>query len=226
MKIKQIKDNLGFLILIFVLVFFWYLGRYIPVDPTVLQNALTKFPLLASVFIYILLYVFVTFFVFFSKDLFWLLGALLFGPYLSALLICAAETINAFLLFYLARLLGRRSVEGKLSDKYRHLDEKLGKMGLLWLFVFRAAPLIPYRFLDLSAGLTKIRFRKYLTAVIIGSPIKIFWIQYILYSVGISVFSNPEVLREFFLSHKPLLLFSFIYIIFIIMALLKIRTKE
>jgi len=226
MDIRKFRDHFGFLILVVTLFLIWYFSRYLQLDFSALVNKLAVFPLLGSALIYIFLYVVVTFFIFFSKDLFWLSGAFLFGPFLSALFICIAETINAFVLFFLARFLGRSYVQDKLSKKYRYLDEKIGKVSLLWLFIFRAAPLIPYRFLDLSAGLTKIRFRKYLVAVILGSPVKMLWIQYILYSLGIKVFSNPEVLRDFFLNNKPLLLFSFIYIILIILVIIKMGKKE
>lgn len=226
MDIKKFKDHFGFLVLVVVLVLIWYLGRYFQFDFSALEGSLATFPLFLSALIYILLYVIVTFFIFFSKDLFWLSGAFLFGPYLSALFICIAEAINAFILFYLARFLGRSYVQDKLSSKHQYLDEKIGKVSLLWLFIFRAAPLVPYRFLDLSAGLTKIRFRKYLIAVILGSPIKTLWIQYILYSVGSSVLTDPAVLRDYFLNNKPLLLFSFIYIILVVLVIIKMRKRE
>lgn len=216
------KYRLELLILILAICSFWYLSRYLPIEIPLIQRSLSEFPLAISAPLYIILYVVVTFFIFFSKDLFWLMGALLFGPFLSATLICIAEAINAFILFYISRLLGRAYVEKKLSGRYHRLDEKLGSISLFWLLVLRAAPLIPYRFLDLVSGLTKLRFRKYLIAIIFGTPIKMFWIQYIIYSVGKSIFNDPAVLREYFLNHKILLFLGFGYIILIIMALVKI----
>jgi uncharacterized membrane protein YdjX (TVP38/TMEM64 family) len=226
MFIKKYKQGLGFLILILVVLLFWYLGRALQIDIPAIQKWLSVFPPVLSAILYILLYVAVTFFIFFSKDLFWFMGAILFGPFLSALYICIAETINAFILFYLSRFLGRGYVEKNLSEKYRRLDNKLGKISLFWLFVFRAAPLLPYRFLDLASGLTGIRFKKYLIAVVFGSPFKMFWIQYILYGVGISIFNDPGVLAEYFLAHKPLLIFSLLYIILVVMVFLKIIKKD
>ncbi|MFA5287334.1 MAG: VTT domain-containing protein, partial [Candidatus Omnitrophota bacterium] len=188
--------------------------------------SLSACPIALSSLLYIIAYVIITFFIFFSKDLFWFMGAFLFGPFLSAIFICIAEIINAFILFYIARLLGRHYVEKKLPGGYRKLDHKLGKISLFWLFVLRAAPLIPHRFLDLASGLTTLRFSKYLIAVIFGTPIKIFWIQYIIYSVGKSIFNSPTVLMEYFLSHKILLFLSFGYIILIIMAVVKMCRRD
>jgi uncharacterized membrane protein YdjX (TVP38/TMEM64 family) len=80
--------------------------------------------------------------------------------------------------------------------------------------------------MDLAAGLTKISFRKYLLAVIIGSPVKIFWIQYVLSGVGKSILNNPYVLVEYFLNNKFFLFFSFIYIILVISVAIKISSKK
>jgi uncharacterized membrane protein YdjX (TVP38/TMEM64 family) len=225
MRSKALKHEIEFIIFALALFSIWYCGRYWRVDTRDLQAALSHFPLFYRGVLYVVLYVVVTFFLFFSKDIFWVTGALLFGAALSTLFICIAETINAFILFFLARRFGRAFVEKRISKKYRHLDEKLGRISFFWLFIFRAAPLIPYRFLDLGAGITSIHFPKYLAAVILGSPIKMFWIQYILYGVGKNIFTNPQMLVEYFLYNRALMYFSFIYIVMIVMVVLKLRSK-
>lgn len=223
--IKRYRHEIEFLVLILAVFLLWYLGRYFHIDTQAIQKSLQRFPLFYSGIIYVVLYVIVTFFVFFSKDVFWLMAAVLFGPLLSALFICIAEIINAFILFYLARSLGRAYIEKRLSEKYKKLDEKLGNINFSWLLIFRIAPLIPYRFLDLAAGLTRIHFRRYLAAVILGSPFKIFWIQYVLFGVGINTF-NPYALAEYFLDNKTLFIFSLVYIMLVIAVVVKIRGKD
>ena len=225
MSFKKYKNEFSFLLLIIALVVIWYLGKSYHVDSAAIQNSLKNFPIFFSAAIYIFLYVTVTFFIFFSKDVFWLLGAVLFGAGLSTLFICLAESNNAFILFYLARNLGRAYVEKKIAGEYQYLDEKLGRVNFFWLFIFRAAPLIPYRFMDLAAGLTSIKFKRYLVAVILGSPLKMFWIQYILAAVGYSIFRSPAKLVEYFLSNKTLFMFSFIYVIFVIAVIIKLKYK-
>ena len=214
------------MLFILVLVSFGYLGRYLNIDTKTIQNSLSGFPLAYSAILYVIFYVILTFFIFFSKDVFWLVGAVLFGAYLSTLLIWVAEIINAFILFNLARHLGRSFVDHHLDEKYRHLDEKLGRLSFFWLFIFRAAPLIPHRFLDLGAGLTKIKFRRYLMAVIFGTPFKIFWIQYILAGVGASVFNNPSALVGYFLSNKILFIISLIYPLLVIAVAFKLIARK
>ena len=150
----------------------------------------------------------------------------MFGAVISALLVLIAETINAFILFYLARYLGRAYVEHSLKEKHKGLDERLGKLNFAWLFIFRAAPLIPYRFLDLAAGLTQMPFKRYLAAVIFGSALKIFWIQYIIAGVGKSIFDDFSVVVEYFMANKTLVMLSLIYPALVIVVAFKIRRKD
>jgi len=220
------KSKIKFLGLVIVLGLIWYLSRYLNLDTKAIEDALGEFPVLYSSIIYVVLYVIVTFFVFFSKDVFWLVGAIVFGPYVSALLVWISEIINAFVLFNLARKMGRGFIESRLDKKYHHLDEKLGGLSFFWLFVFRAAPLIPYRFMDLGAGLTKITFRRYLMAVIFASPFKIFWIQYVLAGVGASIFSSPSMLVEYFMKDKVLFLVSLVYPLLVVLVVWKLIPRD
>ena len=91
--------------------------------------------------------------------------------------------------------------------------------------MFRFVPFIPLRFLDLAVGLTRISFRRYLLVVILASPLRIFWVQYILASVGRSFLKDPSVLVEFLVENQALLILSFVYALLIILVALKIKTK-
>ncbi len=170
------ENKTRFLILTGILALAWFLGRFFHIDTIVIQGILQKFPIFYSSVLFILLYCVVTFFIWLSKDIFRLIAALLFGTYLSTLLVWIAEVINAFILFNLSRGLGRSFVENSLQRQLGNLDKKLGKLNFFWLFMFRSAPLLPFRFLDISCGLTSISFKKYLLAVILGSPLRIFWV--------------------------------------------------
>ncbi|MCX5704750.1 MAG: VTT domain-containing protein [Candidatus Omnitrophica bacterium] len=225
MDLKKYKSGIGFILLVLGIFLLWYLGRFLHLDIQAIRKPLESFPLFVSSFVFVILYVVVTFFVFFSKDIFYLAGALIFGPYLSAVLIFISEALNACILFYCSRYLGRAYVRDSLSGKYQRLDEQLGGISLFWLFIFRAAPLIPYRFLDMAAGLTRMRFSKYFAAVLLGSFLKIFWIQFILYGVGESVISNPNALFDYFLNNQPVFLFSLLYLVLVGMVIYKIRKK-
>ncbi len=225
MEITRQRNIFRFLIFIIALGLIWYLGRFFHIDTQAIENSLRKFPIIYSGVIFIVLYVIVTFFIWFSKDVFRLMAAILFGSYLSTLFVWLAETINAFILFHLARYLGRGFVESSLKTNKRELDKKLANISFFWLFMFRFVPLVPFRFLDLGMGLTDISFRKYLLAVILGTPVRIFWVQYVLCGLGISILRRPYALTEYLLQNKTLFAFSFVYTLLVILVVLKIKAK-
>ena len=226
MEAARYKNKIKFLVLIICLILLWYAGRLLRIDTEALGKSLNRFPVLYSGIIYVVLYVVVTFFIFFSKDIFWIEGALVFGPYLSTLLVIIAEVINAFIFFHLARYLGSNFVEHYLKKKSETLDDRLANINFFWLFIMRLVPLIPYRFLDLGVGLTKIHFRRYFLAVLLATPIRVFWVQYILALVGKNIFNKPELLIDYLLQNKALFVFSFIYLVLVILAAFKLKHKD
>ena len=226
MEAARYKNKIKFLVLIICLILLWYLGRLLRIDTEALGKFLNRFPVLYSGIIYVALYVIVTFFIFFSKDIFWVAGAVVFGAILSTLLVYISEIINALILFHLARYLGRNFVEHHLKKKSENLDDRLANVNFFWLFIVRLVPLIPYRFLDLGVGLTKIRFRRYLLAVLLATPIRVFWVQYILALVGKNIFNKPELLIDYLLQNKALFVFSFIYLVLVILAAFRLRHKD
>ena len=224
----EYRDKVKFLIFIAALILFWFLGWYFHIEPGILEG-FRNYSIFLSGIIFIFLYVLVTFFVWFSKDVFRVTAAVIFGAYISTLLVFTAETINAAVLFFLSRYLGRGFVEKKIGAKAGGLDEKLSGISFFWLVMFRLAPLLPFRFMDMAAGLTKISFRKYLLAVIIGSPLRIFWLQFIFAAVGKSIFYNTagfvNILTEYLLMNKAVFIFTFIYLILVIIVALKMGRR-
>lgn len=174
---------------------------------------------------FIVLYVVVTFFIWFSKDFFRIAAALLFGAYLSTLFVWIAEAINALILFNFARSMGRSFIENSLGQQAKVLDERLSKVNFFWLCMFRVAPLISFRFFDLACGLTRISFRKYFLAVVIGSLPRILWLQFILAGVGKSIYGDFGALVNYLALNKPLLIFSLGYLMSVILVALKIKFK-
>jgi uncharacterized membrane protein YdjX (TVP38/TMEM64 family) len=216
-------NQIKFLVFITTLILFVILGRYFRVDTATIQNTLRKFSFFYAGILFIILYCGVTFFIWLSKDIFRFVSAILFGAYLSTLLVFIAEVINAFILFFFSRFFGREFVKNSLKGKYENLDARLSQVNFFWLFMFRAVPLIPFRFLDLACGLTGMPFKIYLIAVILGSPLRIFWVQYVLAGLGKSIFNNPYALVEYLLNNKTLFIFSFVYLLLVILVAVKLK---
>jgi uncharacterized membrane protein YdjX (TVP38/TMEM64 family) len=219
------KSTVKFLVLVAALALLWPLSRYFHLDPDKTEAFLTKFPLVYSGIIFVCLYVVVTFFFWFSKDIFRVVCALLFGAYVSTLFIFIAEAINAVILFSFSRFLGRQFVEDHLGKIRGGLDRKLANTGFLWLFLFRTVPLIPFRFLDLAAGLTDISFKRYMAAVVLGSPVRIFWVQYILAGAGRGILKNPQALVDYLSLNRGAFIFSFIYLVLIVFVAIKLKKE-
>jgi uncharacterized membrane protein YdjX (TVP38/TMEM64 family) len=83
-------------------------------------------------------------------------------------------------------------------------------------------PLIPYRVLDISFGLSRFSLKKYLLVVIIASPPRIFIIQFVLAAIkSMSV----EKIVEYFSANSFIALVFFIYFIFAAGIIFLIRKK-
>jgi uncharacterized membrane protein YdjX (TVP38/TMEM64 family) len=222
--------RLKFLLLAFFILLAWFLGGRFPgLGPAIearLEAGLRAMPLLLSAAFFVLLYVAVTFFIWLAKDIFWIAGAVYFGAFFSACLVFLAEAVNALILFSLARYLGRDYAQKISGRRLGALERKLSGLNFLWLFALRATPLVPYRFMDLAFGLTGLPLKRYIAAVLLGSPLKIFWIQYILAALGKSVFRGPQVMVDYFLRHQQFLWFSLLYVLLVVIVTLKLRLSE
>jgi uncharacterized membrane protein YdjX (TVP38/TMEM64 family) len=217
------NNKARFLVFILALILLFFIGNFFHIDAQLLKDFFKKIPLIPAGLIFIVLYVIVTFFIWLSKDIFRFVSAVIFGAYVSTLLVWAAETINAFILFYFARFMGKAYVESKLKTARLSLVRNLDQASFLWFFLLRAVPLVPFRFLDLASGLANISFQRYLAVVILGSPLRIFWVQYVLAGVGMSIFGSPLALSEYLIKNKSLFIFSLGYALLVIIVALKVR---
>jgi uncharacterized membrane protein YdjX (TVP38/TMEM64 family) len=113
-------------------------------------------------------------------------------------------------------------VEKALKGKFSRFYEKLENINLGWIVLLRLLPFIPYRVLDVSFGLSKVSFRKYITAVILASPPRIFWIQIILASVG---GFYPEKIMKFYQDNPQFSLFIFLYLVISLIFAFALKKK-
>ena len=187
-----------------------------------INSVLKNTPHIYSSIVFVILYILANF-VFFAdiKDLLKPIGAVAFGAYISTLLIYIAEVINAFIFFSLSRLFGMKFVERMLKGKFHKFYEKLSDLSFGWIFLLRFVPLIPYRILDVSFGLSKVSFKKYICAVLLASPIRIFWIQFILAAIG--GFSMEKMMAYY---RENTLISAFTLVYFGVAVLIAIRMKR
>lgn len=97
-------------------------------------------------------------------------GGLLFGAWWGTLINWLAASLGATINFLLARYLGRGAVAKMLRGKgtLQGLDDKIGKNGFYSVLILRLVPLFPFNGLNFGLGLTKVSFRDYTGATLLG----------------------------------------------------------
>ena len=151
-------------------------------------------------------------------------SGIIYGPYISTLFVYIAEVINAFIFFQLSRKFGRGFVESKLQGKMKNIDEKIATASFWWIFAMRLF-IVPFRFLDMGCGLSKISFAKYFSIVLIATPFRLFLFQYLL-TLGFETVRNPSKLAEHFLENPWVLWMNFLYLVGAATVLFFLRRKK
>jgi uncharacterized membrane protein YdjX (TVP38/TMEM64 family) len=198
------------------------LSLSISVKEDTINRFLQGIPYIPCAVLFVGLYIIGGIFLWYMKDIMKIVGAILFGAYISTLLIYVAEIIDAYIFFHMSSSLGKDFLEKRVKGKFKNLYERLERLDTPSVFLLRAIPLIPYRVLDLSFGLSKFPFKKYILAVIVASLPRIFLFQFPLAAIrGFSF----EKMRTYFLEHPTILLGYFLYLIVSIAIALKIKKR-
>ena len=93
-----------------------------------------------------------------------------FGLWKGFLAVSAGATLGAALAFLLARFVARDKIEAmaKGNDKFRKIDNAIGKQGAKLIFLLRLSPVIPFNLSNYLYGLTSVKFWPYVLASWIG----------------------------------------------------------
>ncbi len=154
-------------------------------------------PFLASA-IFIVLYTVGTFFVWVGpKDVLRVASVFVFGVWWSTVLVYIGETVNMVTMFWFSRKLGRDFVEEKARGRIKEIDAAVSNTSVPMIFFMKFYPIIPFRFLDLGYGLTRISFLKYALVSLVAAPVRLLVIQYFIELVlkfGLNSISNPATL--------------------------------
>jgi uncharacterized membrane protein YdjX (TVP38/TMEM64 family) len=214
-----------FVLFLLALAFLWAVSSRVSLGGFLLRP-FSGLPAAAAGLLFVVLYVVVTFFLWFSKDILRLSAALAFGPLVSTLLVWLAEMGNCCALFFFARRMGKGYVEKSLPERFRRMYDGSRELGFGWLLLLRCAPVVPFRFLDLGAGLSPMRFRRYFLSAAVGSPLRIFWLQAVLAGAGTAALKGPAAISGYLERDPALLWFSFLYLAFMAGAWMIVKMKE
>ncbi|MBW2172198.1 MAG: VTT domain-containing protein [Deltaproteobacteria bacterium] len=222
MKLLFAKPHIRFLLLLLLVIALVLVGTVVPVDNDAIDDFLKGIPLAYSSVAFAFLYVAGTFVVWYLKDPLKVVGAIIFGAYLSTLLIYIAEIINACIFFQITNSLGKDYVEKTLRGRFKRFYERIDEINLGWIFLLRAVPLIPYRVLDISFGLSKLPLKKYILVVILASLPRIFWVQFVL--AGMKGFSMNAAVA-YFNENNVVFFLSLAYFVITLIVAFRIKRK-
>lgn len=97
-----------------------------------------------------------------------LASGLAFGKIWGAIYLMLGAMLGTSATFMIARYFGRGLVEKLLRGKFKRLDERLAKGGFITILFFRVIPLVPYEVLNYASGLSRISFKDYFFATLLG----------------------------------------------------------
>ena len=219
------KPHTQFFLLVAIVVLLVGIGFFFDFDQKVWIERFNCVPFPIAGTLFVGAYIGITFFVWFSKDLFKIVGALVFGPYWSTLFIWIAELANAAIFFNMSRRLGRAYVVQKFHLQEEAQDRTQGRGGVWHIFLLRTLPIIPFRILDLSYGLTSVPLRKYLLVSALAMPVRIFWVQFVVSALGGAVFNLPKAMA-YFEKNKAVFWLCFLYLIVSVIIVVCLRRKN
>lgn len=98
-------------------------------------------------------------------------GGLAFGKWLGTIYILIGATLGASLSFMLARYFGRKFIESFAwlhKGKIKSFDDGIEKNGFRMMLFMRLIPLFQYDAVNFGGGLSKVKFRDFFLASLIG----------------------------------------------------------
>lgn len=95
-------------------------------------------------------------------------AGVIWGPALGFFYLQIAANLSSTVEFLIARYFARGAVEKFLKGKMANLDKKIEKRGFLTVLLIRLIPNVAWDIQNLSLGLTKVKFRDYFFATLIG----------------------------------------------------------
>ena len=95
------------------------------------------------------------------------LGAAIFGPYFGFLYVWVGAMFGSSMAFFIGRYLGRDFAASLIGDRLRKYDEAIERNGFATVLYLRLV-YFPFTPMNFGMGLTRVRFRDYLTGTALG----------------------------------------------------------
>lgn len=135
--------------------------------PTDIQNYVSSFGIYAPI-IYIVLFTVVPL-TLFPDAILAIASGMAFGLIGGFTYTMIGALCGATLAFYLARSLGREVLKPLIGDKLNKLESKIEHNGFIVVLLLRLIPLFPFDIISYSAGLSKVKYKDFILATVVGT---------------------------------------------------------
>ncbi len=157
----------------------WVIGRFVDLDAERVEGWIAGFGMLAPL-VYIALLASTVIFTPLPSVPVNIAGGLAFGVVMGTVYTLIGGMIGATVNFYVARRLGRGFVERRLGARsMAHVDGIAERMGARLVFLTRLIPLFNFDWVSYAAGLTRLSFRTYVVASLLGMLLPVIGIVYV-----------------------------------------------
>ncbi|WP_434293569.1 TVP38/TMEM64 family protein [Clostridium botulinum] len=167
---KSKKNIIVSIILVILLAFLIYFLRNTILAKNVsavsIKEYINSYGAIAPI-IYIILFTLVPL-TLFPDSILAIAGGMAFGMLEGSVYTIIGAVCGASLSFYIARFLGRTVVEKLIRGKGKWFEDGVEKNGFLVVFILRLIPLVPFDIISYGAGLSKIKFKDFVSATIVG----------------------------------------------------------
>lgn len=169
----KIKDRIKlwvFILMIAISIFaLIYAEREHTLSPRYIKQYISHFGIWAPL-VFLILYSIKSFIIFIPAGIFMLAAGLSFGTFLGALILIVGTLLSSTVGFVFARYFGKDYVQKKLQNtKFSNLGGRIAQKGFLIILLLRLVPILPYDAINYICGLSKIRYRDFILATLIGT---------------------------------------------------------
>ncbi|HEY9188276.1 MAG TPA: TVP38/TMEM64 family protein [Ignavibacteria bacterium] len=109
-----------------------------------------------------------TFFVIFPYTIMAVIGGKIFGPFIGIILSLIGVFLSSSTAFLISRHLGISFIEKRLKGQLCGLEQRIERNGFKIVILFRLSMLLPFDIVSFTAGLTKIKYRKFILGTVLG----------------------------------------------------------
>ncbi len=101
-----------------------------------------------------------------------LVAGRLYGPIYGAVLAMLSTVISSSVAFFISRKLGKSFVEKIIRKRAEKINLNIEKSGFKIIFVMRISGVFPLDIVSYAAGMTKVKYRDFILATILGSMLE------------------------------------------------------